>query len=269
MSGHVSFAGSIPEEYDRGLGPVIFAGYASDMARRAASLAPVHVLELAAGTGIVTRQLRDRLPAETNLTATDLNPPMLDVARRKFAPGERVTFATADAMSLPFADAAFDAVVCQFGVMFFPDKARAYNEVHRVLAPGGRYLFSVWDSHRHNPYGRIAHEVVSGFFPENPPQFYHMPFHYHAIDPIKEALLDAGFSDIRIHVMPLAAGTMDIAAFARGLVHGNPTIDEIHKRGSIDPERIVHALTEALSRHASEHDGIPGQAIFFDAAKAK
>ena len=117
---------------------------------------------------------------------------MIEVARNKFQSSENVDLRSADAMALPFPDAAFDAVVCQFGVMFFPDKAKSYQEVYRVLAPGGRYLFNVWDSHRYNPFGRISHEVAGSFFPADPPQFYKVPFSYHQIDPIKESLMEAG-----------------------------------------------------------------------------
>ena len=122
-----SFIGNIPQHYDQGLGPIIFAEYAADIARRAAASRPARVLETAAGTGIVTRKLRDALPGDTQLTATDLNPPMLDMARAKFRPGEQVGFQPADAVALPFADQSFDAIVCQFGVMFFPDKAKSFS----------------------------------------------------------------------------------------------------------------------------------------------
>ncbi len=139
------FVGSIPNHYDRCLGPVLFDDYAKDMAQLVAAFEPRRVLELAAGTGIVARRLRDSLPPTTHLTATDLNPPMLEVERPKFNAGEQVEFQLADAMALPFPDGTFDAVVCQFGIMFFPDKDKSYREVHRVLAHGGRYVFSVWD----------------------------------------------------------------------------------------------------------------------------
>ena len=115
------FIGSIPQHYEQGLGPLIFVDYAADIAQRVAAGNPARVLETAAGTGLVTRKLRDALPARAHLTATDLNPPMLEVARGKFRTGEQVEFQPADATALPFADASFDAVVCQFGLMFFPD----------------------------------------------------------------------------------------------------------------------------------------------------
>jgi ubiquinone/menaquinone biosynthesis C-methylase UbiE len=195
------FIGDIPQYYDRGLGPIIFTEYAADIARRVAAGSPARVLETAAGTGIVTRKLRDALPGDAQLTATDFNPPMLDIARTKFRRGEQVGFQPADAVALPFADASFDAIVCQFGVMFFPDKAKSFSEACRVLAPGGRYVLSVWDSHRYNPFGRIAHEVAGRFFPADPPQFYSVPFSCHQIDPIKEYLIEAGFNDIGIAVI--------------------------------------------------------------------
>jgi ubiquinone/menaquinone biosynthesis C-methylase UbiE len=164
------YIGSIPQHYDRSLEPLIFADYAADISHRVAACNPARVLETAAGTGIVTRRLRDVLPVSVRLTATDLNPPMLEIARTKFRAGEQVDFQPADATELPFADGSFDAVVCQFGVMFFPDKDKSYREVYRVLTHGGHYMFNIWDSHRHNPFGRIAHEVTGSFFPADPPR---------------------------------------------------------------------------------------------------
>jgi ubiquinone/menaquinone biosynthesis C-methylase UbiE len=268
MSDHAAnFVGNIPEHYDRGLGPVIFVDFADEMARRATASAPQRVLETCAGTGIVTRRLRDLLPASAKLTATDLNPPMLEVARAKFGTGEAVEFQPADAMALPFPDRSFDAVVCQFGVMFFPDKAKSYAEAYRVLMPGGRYLFSVWDAHRHNPFSRLAHELVTELFPADPPQFYAVPFSYHRLDPIKEAMAEAGFADLKITVLSRDQPIPNAAAFARGFVHGNPVSEQIRARGG-DPERIVDALTEIYRREFGPDPGhMPLQAIVFEATR--
>ena len=270
MSGQAaSFVGSIPQHYDRGMGPVIFADFADDIARRVAAFVPMRVLEIAAGTGIVTRRLRDTLLAAAELTATDLNSPMLDVARTKFAPDEQVEYRPADATSLPFPNGAFDAVVCQFGVMFFPDKERSYREVHRVLSSGGHYVFNVWDAHRHNPFGRLVHETIGGFFAADPPQFYQVPYGYHRIDPVKDSLTNAGFTDLRIAVIRLECQIPDARAFALGLIYGNPVIiDQIQTRGGVDPDRIVDALTEALRREFGPDPGcLPLQAIVFEARR--
>lgn len=262
------FVGSIPQHYDQGLGPMIFVDYAADIARRVAAHNPARVLETAAGTGIVTRKLRDALPAHAKLMATDLNPPMLEIARAKFRSGEQVEFQPADAVALPFADASFNAVVCQFGIMFYPDKPKSCSEAYRVLTPGGRYVFSVWDSHRYNPFGRIAHEVAGSFFPTDPPQFYNVPFSCHQIDPIKELLIAAGFDDLSIAVVRLQKVIPDIASFARALVYGNPLIDQIRSRGGVDPELIVDTILKTLCREFGADPGrMPLQATVFSATR--
>ncbi|MDB5633928.1 MAG: ubiquinone biosynthesis protein UbiE [Tardiphaga sp.] len=262
------FTGGIPQHYDQGLGPMIFVDYAADIARRAAAYHPARVLETAAGTGIVTRALRDHLPVAAHMTATDLNPPMLDIARTKFRPSEQIAFQPADATALPFADGSFDAVVCQFGVMFFPDKDKSYSEVYRVLAPGGHYLFSTWDSHRHNPFGRIAHAVAGRFFPADPPQFYNVPFSCHQIDPIKASLTAAGFTDVDVDVVKLEKQIPDVAVFARAAVYGNPLIDQIRARGGVEPEQIVDAMLQEFRREFGPGPGrMPLQAIVFSAKK--
>lgn len=247
-SENARFVGSIPEHYDKGLGPVIFADYADDLARRVEAVNPAVVLEIAAGTGILTRRLRDRLPASVRLTATDLNAPMLERAQAKFGTGEQVELQTADAMVLPFRDGSFDAVACQFGIMFFPDKDRCNREVLRVLEPGGHYFFNVWGSFDDNPFGRIAYEVVAGFFPKDPPQFYKVPYSCAAIEPVRESLARAGFVDIEVSEIARQGVVPDARAFADGLIYGNPTIGEIRARGGVDPDRLVDAIAEALRR---------------------
>jgi ubiquinone/menaquinone biosynthesis C-methylase UbiE len=262
------FVGSIPDNYDRGLGPHIFVDFAADLARRVASASPSRVLELAAGTGIVTRALREALPASIHLLATDLNPPMLEVAQKKFNVDENIAFQPADATALPFEDVAFDAIACQFGVMFFPDKDKSYREAYRVLSPGGRYLFNVWDAFEYNPFARIAHETIGRFLPADVPGFYRVPFGYHQIDPIKASLLVTGFGEVSASVVRFQKIIPSAVEFAKGLVFGNPVIEQIRDRGTADPDGVVAAVTTALQEAFGADPGLmPLQAIVFSARK--
>ncbi|MGH7879682.1 MAG: class I SAM-dependent methyltransferase, partial [Candidatus Binataceae bacterium] len=138
------FAGSIPEFYERLMVPLMFEPYARDLAARLSGTGAREFLELAAGTGVVTRALASQLALDGRIVATDLNQSMLDHAKTRLA-DKRVTWRQADAQALPFDDESFDALACQFGVMFFPDKVHAYKEARRVLKPGGRYVFNSWD----------------------------------------------------------------------------------------------------------------------------
>jgi ubiquinone/menaquinone biosynthesis C-methylase UbiE len=260
------FAGSIPEIYDRFLVPLIFEPYAVDLADRVAKSQPRDVLETAAGTGVLTRALASRLAPSVRIVATDLNQPMLDQASRRQAEGAP-QWKQADALALPFADQSFDAVACQFGVMFFPDKARAYREVHRVLVRGGTYHFNVWDSFTFNPFARITQDTVARFFREDAPIFYAVPFGYHRIDDIKASLLEAGFEDIAVHVLKIDRSIPSSRQFAEGLILGNPIVEEIRTRG-VDPEPIVTAVMTALQAAFGPDPGcMPLQAIVFRARK--
>ena len=262
------FAGTIPENYDSGLGPHLFVDFAADVARRAAATKPGRVLETAAGTGIVTRMLRDALAGSARLVASDLNPPMLAVARRKFGTTEKIEFQQADATALPFDDGAFDTIVCQFGVMFFHDKDKGYREAYRVLGRGGRYHFNVWDSFDFNPFARISHETIGGFFNSDAPAFFTVPFGYHRIDEIKSSLLGAGFTELAVHVLKIDKTITTAGQFAEGLVLGNPIIEEIRSRGTTDSATIIAAVTEALQSAFGENPGrMPLQAIVFSALK--
>jgi SAM-dependent methyltransferase len=188
------FAGSIPDIYDRFLVPLIFDPYAIDLACRVASWRPARVLEVAAGTGVATRAMAAALPLGTAIVATDLNQPMLD---RAAAVGTQqpVQWRRADAMQLPFDDARFDVVVCQFGVMFFPDKARAFAEARRVLAPGGALLFNGWDRIEHNEFADHVTRALARLFPADPPAFLaRTPHGYHDRDAIERDLRLGGFT---------------------------------------------------------------------------
>lgn len=263
MAGYV---GDVAIPYDQDLGPVLFEHYGADITRRTAERSLRDVLEIASGTGIVTRKLRDALSKDVRLTAVDISDSMLDVARAKFLPHEQITFQVADATALPFNDETFDAVVCQFGVMFF-DKDAAFREAYRTLRRGGRYLFSVWDSEHYNPFASLSFEVLKRFFPSNTPRFLFDPVSCHEIDPIKEKLVRSGFKQIVISVQQREHDILDVSAFARALIF-SPVISEIRERGSVDPEEIADALTQALIQEfGSNPTRYPMQAILFETEK--
>ena len=241
------FIGDIPANYDTGLGPNLFTDFGDRLTSAACKGACTRVIELAAGTGIVSRKLRDSLPRQSSLLVTDLNAPMLDVARRKFADGENVEFATANAMDLGFADASFDLMVCQFGVMFFPDKPASFREAARVLKPGGRYIFNAFSGMHENPYSLIAYGVPAQFFAGEPPSFYKVPFHYGNPEDVRKDLHAAGWTDVQHETIRLRKRIADPEAFARGLVYGNPLIDEIRNRGGVDPEAVASTVLRALN----------------------
>jgi ubiquinone/menaquinone biosynthesis C-methylase UbiE len=259
-----NFIGSIPQHYDRFLGPRIFHDFADDLAGRVAELTPGSVLELAAGTGIVTRRLRDALPADCPLIASDLNPPMLEVAKSKFKSDEKLHFEPADAMNLPYEDSSFDAVACQFGVMFFPEKQRSFEEVQRVLKPGGSYIFSVWGPWETNPFARIAHEAVAEFFPDDPPGFYRVPFAYHDTDDIQASVTGAGFSRVTIETLHVTSAIPSAMEFATGLVFGNPLFEEVTSRGG-DPDQVCSAVAAAIEDQLGE--SMPLEALIINAYK--
>lgn len=246
--GDAGFAGSIPALYHHHLGPLLFEPYAEEVARRSAALRPGRILETAAGTGIVTAALAQALP-DSDLVATDLNQAMLDIAAQRIR-SDRVRFEVADAQALPFGDAEFDLVVCQFGVMFYPDKVRANREAHRVLARGGRYLLVVWDRLEENPASRIIHEAVAAQFPDDPPGFLaRTPFGYWDTEAIAADLRAGGFTAISTETLALrsrpAATARDAAI---GMVYGSPLRSEIEERDPGALERAAAAAAEALER---------------------
>ena len=238
------FTGSVPALYDRCLGPMLFVPYARDMAARAAALQPGRILETAAGTGIVTEALAAALP-EADIVATDLNQAMLDVAAARGLPA-RVSLQTADAQALPFVDGSFDLLVCQFGAMFFPDRIGAYREARRVLRPGSRFLFNVWDSLEHNPVSDRLGGAVAALFPDYPPSFYRrVPFGYHDTARIEADLRAAGFTDVAIETVSQVS-RVDARAAAIGLCQGSPMGAEIEARDG-DLAVVTEAAAAALA----------------------
>src|SRR3954464_13190465 len=215
------FAGSIPETYDRYLGPLLFEPYARDLAARLADLAPARLLETAAGTGVGTRALARALPAGTTIVATDLSRPMLDLAAARLETAE-VTWQQADALALPFADGTFD-VACQFGAMFFPDKAAAYREARRVLRPGGRFVLSVWDRIGRNELAYVVDEALAAQFPDDPPRFLaRVPYGYHDADAIIDELRAAKFVEVAVETVARRGRAPSPLHPAVGLCQGTP-----------------------------------------------
>jgi ubiquinone/menaquinone biosynthesis C-methylase UbiE len=251
---HAEFSGSIPAAYDRYLGPMLFQPYAEDLAARLEVPDNSSVLELACGTGILTRALRSRLPSSVKLTATDLNEPMFRHAAGKFEENEAVHWRQADACSLPFPNRMFDAVVCQFGLMFVPDKLLAARETQRVLKPGGLFLFNVWDAMEHNALGQLTHRTIASFFDKDPPTFYEVPFGYHEQDEIKRVLKEAGFHEIKTEVMAKVSQADRAEDAATGLVQGNPVAVAIAERDPTLLPIITNAVAQAIKDRFGETD---------------
>lgn len=237
------FAGSIPKLYDEYLVPLIFAAYAEDLARRIDARAPARVLEIAAGTGVVTRALASLLPPSAAIVATDLNPGMLETAAA-ISTARPVEWRQADAMQLPFADGSFDVVVCQFGAMFFPDKGLAFAEARRVLKAGGAFVFNVWDRIEDNELAEEVTRALATIFPADPPRFMaRTPHGYHDPAVIAADLGRGGFSApplIENLAVRSRAASARIAAVA--YCQGTPLRSEIEARG---PARLAEATEVA------------------------
>jgi ubiquinone/menaquinone biosynthesis C-methylase UbiE len=241
------FSGSIPSLYDKYLGPLIFEPYAEDLASRLAALNPARVLETAAGTGIVTRALLRALPADASIVATDLNQPMLDHAAAQVS-SDRVSFQKADAQALPFPDRSFDTVVCQFGVMFFPDRQQAYREARRVLKPGGRFIFNAWDAIEYNEFAHLAAAAVADMFPDDPPGFLaRTPHGYHDLQLIIADARSAGFADVTGETVTLRSVAPTCRDPAIGFCQGTPLRNEIEARGADLLTEATAAAAERIS----------------------
>lgn len=243
------FAGSIPEAYARFLVPLIFEPYARDLARRLAEAAPRRVLETAAGTGALTRALAAALPAEARIVATDLNQPMLDHAAARSSGEGRIRWRQADALALPFADREFDAVACQFGVMFFPDKVQGYKEARRVLRPGGRFVFNVWDRIEENQFADVVTRALATVFPQDPPRFMaRTPHGHHDPDTLRADLAAAGFARVVVEVVSDTSRAPSARDAAIAYCQGTPLRTEIEARDAGLLQEATRIVTEELTR---------------------
>jgi ubiquinone/menaquinone biosynthesis C-methylase UbiE len=238
------FAGSIPAIYDQYLVPLLFEPYAADLAARWGELKQGVLVEIAAGTGVVTRALNAALSPGVKLVATDLNEGMLKLGASQVS-GPRVTWQQADAQKLPFDDASADGVVCQFGVMFLPDKLAGYREARRILRPGGRYVFNVWNRLEQNEVSDIMSRAVAALFPDDPPRFMaRTPFGYFDVAAIRAELEMAGFHRIEIETVEKVSRTSSAEHAAIGLCQGTPLRSEIEAR---DPARLEEATAAATA----------------------
>ena len=243
------FSGSISKLYEAYLVPLIFEPYAADVANRLASRSPARVLEIAAGTGVVTRHLASVLPERVSIIATDLNQPMLDMAS---AIGTRrpVEWRQADAMHLPFQDDTFDAVLCQFGVMFFPEKAKAFSEARRVLRSGGLFIFSVWDRIDENEFADTVTTALESLFPVDPPRFMaRIPHGYHDRPTIERDLANGGFMTVpQITTVAARSRAKSPQVPAIAYCQGTPLRNEIEAHDASRLGEATDIAAEAVAR---------------------
>jgi len=264
---HVAFVGDVPSNYDRYLGPVLFHGFADDLAGRLEVKSGIRVLETACGTGIVSRRLAERLRGVGSLVATDLNEAMIAYAQKQ-APAPHVEWQPADATRLPFPDESFDAAVCQFGLMFFPDKAAGIREAFRVLKSGGQYLFNVWDAMAKNPSQRIVHETAGRLFPVDPPIFYSVPCSLHDPAPVRTWLEEAGFTRIEVTHVEKQGSSPSTAEAAIGLIEGSPIAAAIVERRADALEEVKQAVAAAVAAELGDPPvRIPLHAVVFSARR--
>ena len=243
------FTGNIPDLYESYLVPLIFEPYANDLADRVAALSPNDVLETAAGTGVVTRMLAGRLGLEVRYVVTDLNQPMLDYAAGKQGPDNRITWQQADALNLPFEDGSFDAIVCQFGVMFFPDKIAGFAEAKRVLRAGGRFVFNVWDEIEANEFAHVVTLAAGEIFPEDPPLFLaRTPHGYHDVDAVRSDVLEAGFSEVAVETIEEKSVAPSPRHPAVAYCQGTPLRNEIEARDATLLEHVTGRAAEAIAQ---------------------
>lgn len=243
------FAGTIPDVYDDYLVPMIFESYASDLARRVAALEPKSVLETAAGSGVVTRALAPLLSDEACYLVTDLNQPMLDRAASRQPADERIGWQQADALNLPFAEETFDAICCQFGVMFFPDKVAGYRSALRALREGGKFIFNVWDRIEENEFADSVTKTASAIFHDDPPLFLaRTPHGYHDVEMIDSELRTAGFVSVEIHTIPDESRAENPRIPAVAYCQGTPLRNELEARDPARIEEVTDRATVDLER---------------------
>ena len=263
---HSTFSGSIPEYYDRCLGPAWFGPFARELAAWLPPDPGGDVLEIACGTGLVTRELRQRLAPSRRLVASDLNKPMLDYARSKL--GDRgIEWREADAQNLPFRDGEFGAAACALGFMFMPDKPKAFSEARRVLKEGGTLILSVWDRAEENSGARIYAETIESLFPGDEDMRFRIPWSMHDEAALRKLLTDGRFAIARMEKKRLPVGDVDARTIATGQVRGTPRGLLLEKKG-VSMDAAIDSVTKAIEKHLASGAKMHGQAILVEARAA-
>jgi SAM-dependent methyltransferase len=240
---HRRWVDSMSEAYDRWMVPTVFRPFAVDLARRIAARRPRRVLELAAGTGVLTRELLATGAAE--VTATDLNEAMVEFGRRQ-VPG--ATWQRADALDLPFDAGRFDVVACQFGVMFFPDKPAAHAEARRVLAPDGSLFLTTWGPIEGHEFEVAVIAGLERAFPDDPPRFLQsVPHGYADLAVVLDDLRAGGLEPVSAETVTVEGEAASVADLATGYCTGSPLRAEIEARGG-DLAAAAGAVAEELAR---------------------
>jgi ubiquinone/menaquinone biosynthesis C-methylase UbiE len=241
------------EAYDQFLVPLVFELHAVDLAGRVARSEPRRILETAAGTGALTRAMASRLPPGSSLIVTDLHQTWLDHAAARQGLDERIQWRQADALKLPFEDQSFDVVVCQFGAMFFSDKVQGFLEARRVLEPGGRFVFNVFDRISENEFANGVTEALATLFPNDPPRFMaRTPHGYCDADKIREHLTEAGFSTISVEAVDKRSLAKSPWHAAIAFCQGTPLRNEIEARGGPGLEDSTNRTAAALAARFGE-----------------
>ncbi len=250
MPDNSAFTGNVSGLYDRYLGPFLFEPYALDLMDKIRNRNFKSVLELACGTGRVTKHLEETLPDDAHLTATDISPDMIEIAKEKLK-GKNIEWNIVDMQNIPFQNSSFDLVLCQFGIMFVPDKVAAYKEIFRVLKSGGKFIFNCWNNLESNKFAVYADKVINSFFPDNPVTFYSIPFSYYDKVVIMEELDKGGFENSSINLVKKEGQSKSSKEAAAGLIEGSPAAIAINER---DP-KLITVIREKLAEMLSKEFG--------------
>jgi ubiquinone/menaquinone biosynthesis C-methylase UbiE len=257
MASIALFAGAIPANYDKYLGPILFEPYAVDLAERLQKDKVKHLLELACGTGRVTKHLAGLIPDDGSLTATDLNPGMLEIAQSKLR-DDKIQWKIADAQNMEFSDAQFDHIVCQFGVMFFPDKEKSFREASRVLKDGGKYVFNTWESVENNPRIDLMWKVIYEVFGNESPDFFQKgPHSFFDKKEIEQLLIRAGFKNVRIETVAKTTKYNQPDDLIKGFIDGSPLTNFLKDKD----EQLQKSLRRRLQKELNEQDKVFGNAV--------